>query len=124
LATVTSDGTSTAMETTAYRLGLSVPRPGWPYDHLILTGGVGFAWWSSLPTTVTVTGVFGWPSVPADITLVCIQLAARWCRAAQAGFERITDIPGTGRIEISSQLTEPERMVLAKYNRARQIVFA
>jgi hypothetical protein len=123
VATVASEVT-TALESTAYRLGPADRRTGWPYDHLVLTGGGTPVWWSSLPTTVQVTGVWGWSAVPEDVKLACIQMAARWYRAAQAGFERITDIPGTGRIEISGDLTEYERLVLKQYSVKRSIVFA
>jgi hypothetical protein len=66
-----------------YRLsGSKLFRPGgwagpWGLQSGNAPSGWGRAWWWDIPTTVEVTYSHGYPIIPDDIRMVCLQLAAR-----------------------------------------------
>lgn len=124
VATVAS-GVTTVLESVAYALDPPQPRPGWPYERLRITGGgVPGGWWPALPSVVQVTAVWGWPAVPADITVVCLSVAARFYRSSKLGFADVIQGLAEGRTQVLKSLSTWDRMVLHEYDRKRAVVFA
>lgn len=119
-------GTTSLTVTTDYVLEpVRVARPGPPYDVLrspptILTGlgtwGQAHSW-----GTVTVTGQYGWPSVPAPIKQATMILASRYLqRSRSAPFAILTF--GDGGEAARLTRSDPDvAMLLGPYTRSTMI---
>lgn len=111
---------------TDYFLGPPNTDDGWPYQWIDLArtwaseydiAGGGTQWFPIGTQTVIVTGVWGWPAVPDDIVQVCLSIAARYWKAAKAGFNDVIGVDATGTVQFSKALSTLDRAVLARYRR-------
>lgn len=58
---------------------------GKPYTHLLTRSTSGY-WWPGYANAIRVTGLFGWPSVPAVVGSACLIQAARFFVRRDASF--------------------------------------
>ena len=77
------------------------PRRGWPYTRLLATGR--YVWPYYLPQACKITGVWGWPAVPAEVNQACILQSARIFVRKQSPFG-IAGTPELGTVRLSSRL--------------------
>jgi hypothetical protein len=81
-------GETWTVEQDFYLLPLNADKQGRPWTAIRAIGGRPFLFtmadinvgWSILDGRVTVTGKFGWPAVPPDITQACCMLAVRYAK--------------------------------------------
>ena len=74
---------------------------GWPYTRLLATGR--YVWPYYLPQACKVTGVWGWPAVPAEVNQACIIQSSRIFVRKQSPFG-IAGTPELGTVRLSSRL--------------------
>lgn len=74
---------------------------GWPYSRLIAIDR--YIWPYKLPQTVKITGVWGYPSVPAEIAMATKIQASRLFIRRQSPFG-IAGTPELGTVRLSSRL--------------------
>lgn len=110
-------GTPVALAVSDYYLGPTSDGSGRPYRWIDLSIVGAYAGWYQGQRTVSITGVWGWPAVPADIRMVCISLAARFWKSSQAGFSDTIGMDGDGSPVFSKQMTSWDRQVLKSYRR-------
>lgn len=113
-----------ALTSADYYLGPAERDYGEPYRWIDLSPYADYPEYAKGYRTLRIAGAWGWAQVPADIKLVCIQMAVRWWRAAKAGFVEAADVPDLGRLKFDAKPTEYERLVLAGYKPGRAFVFA
>lgn len=77
----------------------------------------GLAWGQGVPYTVTAN--FGYSGIPADITEITLQLAARLWRARAAGFSDVVGVVGSSAVGYNGQLPAFARLVLDNYRDRR-----
>jgi hypothetical protein len=77
------------------------PRRGWPLSRLLAIDSYIFPY--NLPQSVKVTGVWGWPSVPAEISMAAKLQASRLFIRRQSPFG-IAGTPDLGTVRLSSRL--------------------
>lgn len=77
------------------------PRRGWPYTRLIAVGSYIFP--RTLPQSVRVQGIFGWSSVPAEISMATKIQASRLFIRRQSPFG-IAGTPELGTVRLSAKL--------------------
>ena len=97
-------------------------QPGWPFTELVMTNvpTVGNSRPSFYPgyNTIRLTGVFGWPMVPDDITEVALNITVQLWRAKGAGGGGETTTVGTdGERVITRLLSSQDWDVLWRYTR-------
>ncbi len=83
---------------------------GWPYSRLIAIDR--YIWPYKLPQTVKITGVWGYPSVPAEISMATKIQASRLFIRRQSPFG-IAGTPELGTVRLSSRL-DPDVEALIK----------
>ncbi len=67
--------TPTALTATDWYLSPNTPLPGWPYEELIVSDAGLVSTFYRGYGTVSLTGVFGWAAIPADIREATLDLA-------------------------------------------------
>ncbi len=97
-------------------------QPGWPYTELVMTNvpTVGNARPAFYPgyDTVRLTGVFGWPATPDDITEVAQNITVQLWRAKGAGGGgETTTIGMDGERIITRLLSSQDWDILWRYTR-------
>jgi hypothetical protein len=112
---LTTGETPVALAATDYFLWPTYRRPGWPYQGLRLSPVGDYPTFPTAIAGLAVTGTWGWPAVPDDLRGVCISMAARGWKAAQAGFNDVVGVTETGAPIFSKQLTSLDRLVLDRY---------
>ena len=112
-------GTTSAAVTvpsTDFFLGPAGRRPGWPAQWIDLSDiPLGSIYsYSYGYNTVSITGVWGWPSVPDDIRNVTLEMVVRMWKARASGFsdEGLGDIGGG---QTSRYMTWEQRSTLENY---------
>ena len=90
------------------------PRRGWPYTRLLATGR--YVWPYYLPQACKITGVWGWPAVPAEVNQACILQSARIFVRKQSPFG-IAGTPELGTVRLSSRLDPDVQAFLRPINR-------
>lgn len=83
-------------------------------DYYSYTG-----WRQGVPYTIAAT--YGYTSVPADITEVCLELAGRIWRGKEAGFSDVVGVEGGGAVGYESALPALCKLILSKYTKARTV---
>lgn len=73
----------------------------WPYTRLLAVGR--YVWPYYLPQACRVKGVWGWPSVPAEVNQACIIQSSRIFVRKQSPFG-IAGTPELGTVRLSSRL--------------------
>lgn len=87
---------------------------GWPYTRLLATGR--YVWPYYLPQACKVTGVWGWPAVPAEVNQACIIQSSRIFVRKQSPFG-IAGTPELGTVRLSSRLDPDVQAFLRPINR-------
>ena len=87
---------------------------GWPYTRLLATGR--YVWPYYLPQACKVTGVWGWPAVPAEVNQACIIQSSRIFVRKQSPFG-IAGTPELGTVRLSSRLDHDVQAFLRPINR-------
>ena len=87
---------------------------GWPYTRLLATGR--YVWPYYLPQACKVTGVWGWPAVPAEVNQACIIQSSRIFVRKQSPFG-IAGTPELGTVRLSSRLYPDVQAFLRPINR-------
>ena len=87
---------------------------GWPYTRLLATGR--YVWPYYLPRACKVTGVWGWPAVPAEVNQACIIQSSRIFVRKQSPFG-IAGTPELGTVRLSSRLDPDVQAFLRPINR-------
>jgi hypothetical protein len=87
---------------------------GWPYTRLLATGRYVFPYY--LPQACKVTGVWGWPAVPAEVNQACIIQSSRIFVRKQSPFG-IAGTPELGTVRLSSRLDPDVQAFLRPINR-------
>jgi hypothetical protein len=87
---------------------------GWPYTRLLATGR--YIWPYYLPQACKVTGVWGWPAVPAEVNQACIIQSSRIFVRKQSPFG-IAGTPELGTVRLSSRLDPDVQAFLRPINR-------
>lgn len=126
-----SGATPQVIASTGYYPGPASPQSDWPYTWIDLAITTASVWdivsgsrvFPEGTRTVSITGVWGWPSVPADIVMACVALAAREWKATKAGFSDSIGVDQTGTVQFSSSLPTRVKETLAHYTRGGLMVF-
>lgn len=87
---------------------------GWPYTRLLATGR--YVWPYYLPQACKITGVWGWPAVPAEVNQACIIQSSRIFVRKQSPFG-IAGTPELGTVRLSSRLDPDVQAFLRPINR-------
>ena len=125
VSSITTNGTTLVLDTD-YRLeAVAVAKPGPPYDVVRnmaipgVYGAMGYGFIAQSP--LSVTGVFGWPSVPAPIKQATMILAGRYLqRSRSAPFAILTF--GDGGEAARLTRSDPDvAMLLSPYTRSGMI---
>lgn len=125
VSSVTTNGTTLVLDTD-YRLeAVAVAKPGPPYDVIRnmsipgVYGAMGYGFVAQSP--LAVTGVFGWPAVPAPIKQATMILAGRYLqRSRSAPFAILTF--GDGGEAARLTRSDPDvSMLLSPYTRSGMI---
>jgi len=125
ISSITTNGTTLVLDTD-YRLeAVAVAKPGPPYDVVRnmaipgVYGAMGYGFVAQSP--LAVTGVFGWPSVPAPIKQATMILAGRYLqRSRSAPFAILTF--GDGGEAARLTRSDPDvAMLLSPYTRSGMI---
>jgi hypothetical protein len=112
------DDTPVTLASTDYFVGpVSVPSGVKPYQWIDLSPVGDYLEYGAGYRLITVTGVWGWPVVPADIKMLCAELAIRKWKRAAAGVASVQDVPGLGTLTFADDWTRDELKTLALYKR-------
>lgn len=106
-----------ALAGTDYYLGPPADGRGRPYTWIELSDVGTYRVWPRGQRTITVTGTWGWPSVPDDIQLVALSLAARAWKSTQAGFSDVIGVDEAGQAQFSKAIGTFDSQVLKSYRR-------
>lgn len=125
ITSVTTPDVTLVQDTDYYLDPVRVARPGPPYDVLRslsvpgVYGPLGYGFISKSP--VSVTGTFGWPSVPAPIKQATMILASRMLQRSRAAPFAILNF-GDGGEAARITRTDPDvAMLLGPYTRSTMI---
>jgi len=106
--TVTVDDTPLAAD--AYKLR-PLPASHGVYTQILLPGGTA--------QEVTVQGLWGFPSVPADVDHACITTVALWLRRDVSAFSRVFKLD-EGNVERPDALPSAVKALLDRYKLVRR----
>jgi len=94
-------------------------RRGWPYSRLIAIDS--YLWPYKLPQTVKITGVWGWPSVPAEIAMATKIQASRLFIRRQSPFG-IAGTPELGTVRLTSRLDPDVEALIRPFKKMNGLV--
>jgi hypothetical protein len=95
------------------------PRRGWPLSRLLAIDSYIFPY--NLPQSVKVTGVWGWPSVPAEISMAAKLQASRLFIRRQSPFG-IAGTPDLGTVRLSSRLDPDVEALIRPFRKMNGLV--
>lgn len=95
------------------------PRRGWPLSRLLAIDSYIFPY--NLPQSVKVTGVWGWPSVPAEISMATKLQASRLFIRRQSPFG-IAGTPDLGTVRLSSRLDPDVEALIRPFRKMNGLV--
>lgn len=106
------------LASTDYYLRPNYPRPGWPYTRVVMSNipTSGYTRFPAGFATVRITGTFGWPAIPDDITEAALVIAHRTWDARQAGQGDVAGTDEFGRPVISLSVPGRVRDTLRRYS--------
>lgn len=90
------------------------PLRGWPVTRVLAIGRFVFPYY--LPQSVEIRGVWGWPSVPAEINMATLIQAARLFTRRQSPFG-IAGSPDLGTVRLVAKLDADVEMLLRAFRR-------
>ena len=95
------------------------PRRGWPLSRLLAIDSYIFPY--NLPQSVKVTGVWGWPSIPAEIAMATKLQASRLFIRRQSPFG-IAGTPDLGTVRLSSRLDPDVEALIRPFRKMNGLV--
>ena len=95
------------------------PRRGWPLSRLLAIDSYIFPY--NLPQSVKVTAVWGWPSVPAEISMATKLQASRLFIRRQSPFG-IAGTPDLGTVRLSSRLDPDVEALIRPFRKMNGLV--
>jgi len=95
------------------------PRRGWPLTRLLAIDSYIFPY--NLPQSVRVTAVWGWPSVPAEISMATKLQASRLFIRRQSPFG-IAGTPDLGTVRLSSRLDPDVEALIRPFRKMNGLV--
>ena len=95
------------------------PRRGWPLTRLLAIDSYIFPY--NLPQSVKVTAVWGWPSVPAEISMATKLQASRLFIRRQSPFG-IAGTPDLGTVRLSSRLDPDVEALIRPFRKMNGLV--
>jgi hypothetical protein len=95
------------------------PRRGWPLSRLLAIDSYIFPY--NLPQSVKVTGVWGWPSIPAEISMATKLQASRLFIRRQSPFG-IAGTPDLGTVRLSSRLDPDVEALIRPFRKMNGLV--
>lgn len=90
------------------------PRRGWPYSRLLAIGRYIFPY--SLPQSVRVKGIWGYPSTPAEVNMATLIQASRLFVRRQSPFG-IAGSPELGTVRLTSRLDADVEALLRPFRK-------
>lgn len=114
-------GAQTALSASDYILRpLAQDRnaPDWPATRIQLTDVATYTYWPRAYGNITVTGAFGWSSVPARIEALAVRLTAVSWRGRNAGGADTFTVGLEGERVFDRSLSWEERWLLRSYDAA------
>lgn len=92
---------------------------GWPYTSITVTPNGLYRFYPRYSRSVQITGIFGWPAVPADVHQACLLQAARYFKRKDLIFG-IAGEGGMGQLRAIDKLDpDVEQMLAAPIRRYR-----
>lgn len=95
------------------------PRRGWPLSRLLAIDSYIFPY--NLPQSVKVTAVWGWPSIPAEITMATKLQASRLFIRRQSPFG-IAGTPEIGTVRLTSRLDPDVEALIRPFRKMNGLV--
>ena len=95
------------------------PRRGWPYSRFLAIGSYIFPY--NLPQSVRIKGVWGWPSIPAEIAMATKLQASRLFIRRQSPFG-IAGTPDLGTVRLSSRLDPDVEALIRPFRKMNGLV--
>jgi hypothetical protein len=116
----TTGGSLTTLAAGSYvlRPGAGDREPGWPATQVWLTDSAAIGSFPQGYDNISLTGVFGWPSVPREVAALARRLTIAAWRARSAGSGDSVTIGVMGERTYENMLSWSERQTLASYDAA------
>lgn len=95
------------------------PRRGWPLSRLLAIDSYIFPY--NLPQSVKVTGVWGWPAVPAEISMAAKLQASRLFVRRQSPFG-VAGTPEIGTVRLTSRLDPDVEALIRPFRKMNGLV--
>jgi hypothetical protein len=95
------------------------PRRGWPFSRFLAIGSYIFPY--NLPQSVRIKGVWGWPSVPAEIAMATKLQASRLFIRRQSPFG-IAGTPELGTVRLTSRLDPDVEALIRPFRKMNGLV--
>jgi hypothetical protein len=96
------------------------PRKGWPYTRIIATGSYIYPY--PLPQSVRVTGVWGWSSVPSEVSMATLLQSSRLFTRRQSPFG-IAGAPDLGVVRLSARLDADVEVLLKSFRKRGGVAY-
>mgnify|MGYP007100049100 CR=1 FL=1 len=96
------------------------PRKGWPYTRILATGSYIFTY--PLPQSVRVTGVWGWSSVPSEVSMATLLQSSRLFTRRQSPFG-IAGAPDLGVVRLSARLDADVEVLLKSFRKRGGVAY-
>lgn len=112
---------STVFATSDYLVEpVNAPRKGWPYTRILATGSYIYPY--PLPQSVRITGIWGWNSVPAEVSMATLLQASRLFTRRQSPFG-IAGAPDLGVVRLSARLDADVEVLLKSFRKRGGVAY-
>jgi Phage gp6-like head-tail connector protein len=112
---------STVFATSDYLVEpVNAPRKGWPFTRILATGSYIYPY--PLPQSVRVKGIWGWNTVPAEISMATLLQSSRLFARRQSPFG-IAGAPDLGVVRLSSRLDADVEVLCRPFRRRKGVAY-